>query len=76
MRSAVPPTPQYAWSRLSACTGADVFVKHENHTPVGAFKVRGGMVYMDWLRRERPQVPGIVSASLAFAARMTPHLSV
>jgi len=76
VRSAVPPTPQYAWPRLAARTGADVFVKHENHTPIGAFKVRGGMVYMDRLRREQPQVAGIASAtrgnhgqSLAFAAR-------
>ena len=76
VRSAVPPTPQYAWPRLAARTGAVVFVKHENHTPIGAFKVRGGMVYMDRLKRERPQVNGIVSAtrgnhgqSLAFAAR-------
>jgi len=76
VRSAVPPTPQYAWPRLKARIGADVFVKHENHTPIGAFKVRGGMVYMDRLRSERPQVVGIVSAtrgnhgqSLAFAAR-------
>src|SRR5260370_30580034 len=75
VRSAVPPTPQYAWPRLKARIGADVFVKHENHTPIGAFKVRGGMVYMDRLRSERPQVVGIVSAtrgnhgqSLAFAA--------
>ncbi len=51
VRSAVPPTPQYAWPRLKARIGADVFVKHENHTPIGAFKVRGGMVYMDRLRR-------------------------
>src|SRR3989442_1714978 len=76
VRSAVPPTPQYAWPRLTARTGADVFVKHENHTPIGAFKVRGGLVYMDRLRSEQPQVMGIVSAtrgnhgqSLAFAAR-------
>src|SRR6266851_9432999 len=76
VRSAVPPTPQYAWPRLAARIGADVFVKHENHTPIGAFKVRGGMVYMDRLRSERPQVVGIASAtrgnhgqSLAFAAR-------
>ena len=76
VRSAVPPTPQYAWPRLAARTGADVVVKHENHTPIGAFKVRGGLVYMDRLRRERPHVKGIVSAtrgnhgqSLAFAVR-------
>src|SRR5215831_17467280 len=55
VRSAVPPTPQYAWPQLAARTGAEVFVKHENHTPIGAFKVRGGVVYMDRLRRERPQ---------------------
>jgi threonine dehydratase len=76
VRAAVPPTPQYAWPQLAARTGADVFVKHENHTPVGAFKVRGGLVYVDRLRREHPHVAGIVSAtrgnhgqSLAFAAR-------
>jgi threonine dehydratase len=76
VRSAVPPTPQFAWPQLAARTGADVFVKHENHTPIGAFKVRGGLVYMDRLRREQPAVAGIVSAtrgnhgqSLAFAAR-------
>jgi threonine dehydratase len=76
VRSAVPPTPQYAWPQLAARTGAEVFVKHESHTPIGAFKVRGGLVYMDRLKRERPKVAGIVSAtrgnhgqSLAFAAR-------
>lgn len=76
VRAAVPPTPQYAWPQLAARTGAEVFVKHENHTPIGAFKVRGGLVYVDRLLREQPQVKGIVSAtrgnhgqSLAFAAR-------
>jgi len=58
-----PPTPQYAWPLLAARTGAEVWVKHENHTPTGAFKVRGGLVYIDRLARERPQVPGIVSAT-------------
>jgi len=76
VRAAVPPTPQYAWPQLARRTGAEVFVKHENHTPCGAFKVRGGLVYMDGLGRARPRVAGIVSAtrgnhgqSLAFAAR-------
>jgi threonine dehydratase len=71
---AMPPTPQYAWPLLKARTGLDIVVKHENHTPTGAFKVRGGLVYVDRLRRERPQVKGLVSAtrgnhgqSLAFA---------
>ncbi|MBD0275022.1 MAG: threonine dehydratase [Acetobacteraceae bacterium] len=62
-----PPTPQIAWPLLAARTGAEVWVKHENHTPTGAFKVRGGLVYMDRLRRERPRgtgiVPGVVSAT-------------
>ena len=58
-----PPTPQIAWPLLAARTGAEVWVKHENHTPTGAFKLRGGLVYMDRLRRERPGVPGVVSAT-------------
>ena len=43
VRTSVPPTPQYAWPLLKALTGVEVVVKHENHTPVGAFKVRGGI---------------------------------
>lgn len=76
VRPLVPPTPQYAWPQLERRTGAQVFVKHENHTPVGAFKVRGGLVWVGRLRRAHPEVAGIVSAtrgnhgqSLAFAAR-------
>jgi threonine dehydratase len=74
VRASVPPTPQYAWPLLQAHTGVDVIVKHENHTPVGAFKVRGGLVYFDRMKREQPHVKGIVTAttgnhgqSLAFA---------
>jgi threonine dehydratase len=73
---AVPPTPAHAWPLLSERLGASVVVKHENHTPTSAFKVRGGLVYLDRLKRERPNTPGIISAtrgnhgqSLAFAAR-------
>ncbi|SFK21787.1 threonine dehydratase [Falsiroseomonas stagni] len=58
-----PPTPQYAWPLLAARTGAEVWVKHENHTPTGAFKVRGGLVYMERLARDRPGVPGVISAT-------------
>lgn len=72
----LPPTPQYPWPLLADLLGADVWVKHENHTPTGAFKVRGGLVYLDRLRRERPAVKGVVSAtrgnhgqSIAFAGR-------
>lgn len=74
VHAAVPPTPQYAWPLLKARTGVEVVVKHENHTPIGAFKVRGGVVYVDRLKRERPHVKGVVTAtrgnhgqSLAFA---------
>lgn len=74
VRTGVPPTPQYAWPLLKALTGVEVIVKHENHTPIGAFKVRGGIVYFDRLKREKPGVKGIVTAtrgnhgqSLAFA---------
>lgn len=72
----LPPTPQYAWPLLCRRAGAEVWVKHENHTPTGAFKLRGGLVLLDRLRRERPDLAGIVSAtrgnhgqSLAWAAR-------
>ena len=58
-----PPTPQYAWPLLAARTGAEVWVKHENHTPTGAFKVRGGLTYFERLKAERPQVRGVVSAT-------------
>ena len=70
------PTPQYAWPLLAEALGTECWVKHENHTPTGAFKVRGGLVFVDRLKREQPQTQGIVSAtrgnhgqSLAFAAR-------
>src|SRR6266568_1450204 len=63
VRAAVSPTPQYAWPLLRARTGVDVVVKHENHTPIGAFKVRGGLVYFHRLKRERPQVAGVITAT-------------
>src|SRR5665213_832385 len=72
---AMPPTPAHAWPLLSQRLGATIVVKHENHTPTGAFKVRGGLVYVDRLKRERPATRGLISAtrgnhgqSLAFAA--------
>ena len=74
VRAAMPPTPQFAWPLLRQRTGVDVVIKHENHTPTGAFKVRGGIVYVDRLKHERPQVKGVITAtrgnhgqSLAFA---------
>jgi threonine dehydratase len=69
------PTPAHAWPKLKNRLGCEVFVKHENHTPTGAFKVRGGIVYLDRLCRSQPKIPGVISAtrgnhgqSIAFAA--------
>jgi threonine dehydratase len=73
--AAMSPTPQQRWPLLDARCGTAVWVKHENHTPVGAFKVRGGLVYFDHLGRTQPDVRGVVAAtrgnhgqSVAFAA--------
>src|ERR1700731_2831261 len=73
--AAMPPTPAHHWPLLSERLGATAIVKHENHTPIGAFKVRGGLVYVDALKQERPHTAGLISAtrgnhgqSLAFAA--------
>ncbi len=76
VRQAVAPTPAYAWPLLAERLGASVVVKHENHTPTGAFKVRGGLTYVDRLKRDEPHAAGLISAtrgnhgqSLAFAGR-------
>jgi len=61
--AAFPPTPQYAWPLLAQRLGTEVWVKHENHTPTGAFKLRGGLVFMERLKRESPATPGVVSAT-------------
>ena len=74
--AALPPTPQYNWPLLSQALGGDVWVKHENHSPVGAFKVRGGLTYFQSLVRHEPAVRHVISAtrgnhgqSVGFAAR-------
>jgi threonine dehydratase len=59
----VPPTPQYCWPLLSRRVGAELWVKHENHTPIGAFKIRGGLVYLDEIRRSQPDLRGVVTAT-------------
>jgi threonine dehydratase len=59
----VPPTPQICWPLVSARAGAEVWIKHENHTPVGAFKLRGGLVYMERLRQCEPAVTGVITAT-------------
>ncbi len=70
------PTPQLAWPLLAARTGCEVWVKHENHLPTGAFKVRGGVWYLHQLIHTEGEVRGVVCAtrgnhgqSVAFAAR-------
>jgi threonine dehydratase len=72
---AMSPTPQQRWPLLDARAGASVWVKHENQTPIGAFKIRGGLVYFDALTRRMHAVPGVVAAtrgnhgqSIGFAA--------
>ena len=60
---AMPPTPQYSWPLLNEALGTETWVKHENHTPTGAFKVRGGLVYIHELARRAPHIRGVVSAT-------------
>ena len=76
VRAAMPPTLQQRWPLLDQRVGAQVWVKHENHTPVGAFKLRGGLTYFAALREREPAVRGVISAtrgnhgqSVGFAAR-------
>ncbi len=57
------PTPLIPWPLLAARTGAEVWVKHENHTPIGAFKVRGGLKFMARLKSEHPDCPGVITAT-------------
>ncbi len=76
VHAAMPPTPQIGWPLLAERCRAELWVKHENHTPIGAFKLRGGIVYMADLRRRQPAVAGVITAthgnhgqSVALAAR-------
>lgn len=73
--AAFGPTPQYRWTTLSQRLGTDCWVKHENHTPVGAFKVRGGLTYFEHLARSGLMPQEVISAtrgnhgqSIAYAA--------
>ena len=74
VRAALPATPAISWPLISARLGAVAIVKHENHNPTGAFKVRGGLTFVDALKRRKPGAKGLISAtrgnhgqSLAFA---------
>src|ERR1700679_3421336 len=60
---AMPPTPQYTWQLLNQRLGAEAWIKHENHTPVGAFKLRGALVYAAGLKQTQPGLAGIIAAT-------------
>ncbi len=73
----MPATPQYSWPLINQRLGTEVWIKHENHTPVGAFKVRGALVYLQWLKDTQPGLGGVVAATrgnhglgVAMAARL------
>jgi len=73
----MPPTPQYSWPLINQRLGTEVWIKHENHTPVGAFKIRGALIYTEWLRRTQPALRGVIAATrgnhgqgVALAARL------
>ncbi len=76
INSAVPPTPQFSWPLLNARAGCELWVKHENHTAIGSFKIRGAVNYFARLLAREPSLPGVIAATrgnygqaVAFAAR-------
>jgi threonine dehydratase len=71
------PTPQYTWPLMNQRVGSEAWIKHENHTPVGAFKLRSALVYATWLKETQPDLTGLVAATrgnfgqgVAMAARL------
>src|ERR1700687_4405480 len=73
----MPRSAQYSWPLINQRLGAEVWIKHENHTPVGAFKIRGALIYTDWLRNTQPTLRGLIAATrgnhgqgVAMAARL------
>lgn len=78
VHSVIAPTPQISWPLLNEHCSAEVWVKHENHLPTGAFKVRGGLVFLADLVERTPRIAGVIAAtrgnhgqSIAFAAQRT-----
>src|SRR5689334_2941570 len=59
----VPPTPQYVWPQVAAAFGTEVWLKHENHTPIGAFKARSAAIYFRNLVAREPACPGVITAT-------------
>jgi threonine dehydratase len=73
----MPPTPQYTWPLINQRLGSEAWIKHENHTPVGAFKLRGALVYVHWLKQTQPHLECVIAATrgnhgqgVAMAARL------
>jgi threonine dehydratase len=63
LASLVPPTPQYLWPQVAAAFGTEVWLKHENHTPIGAFKARSAAIYFKKLMEREPACPGVITAT-------------
>jgi threonine dehydratase len=59
----MPATPQFSWPLMNRRLGAETWIKHENHTPVGAFKLRGALVYLEWMKKSQPDLAGVVAAT-------------
>jgi len=59
----MPPTPQYTWPLINELLAAEAWIKHENHTPAGAFKLRGALVYVTWLKQTQPDLKCVVAAT-------------
>jgi threonine dehydratase len=73
VHAAMLPTPALNWPLLSAALDGDVWVKHENHTPTGAFKVRGGIVYIDELVRSGVPSGGLITATRGNHGQSIPY---
>jgi len=59
----VPPTPQYVWPQVAAAFGTEVWLKHENHTPIGAFKARSAAMYFQKMMQREPECRGVITAT-------------
>jgi threonine dehydratase len=73
----MPPTPQFTWPLVNQRLATEAWIKHENHTPIGAFKLRGALIYLHWVKEMQPQSKGVVAATrgnhgqgVAMAARL------
>ncbi|MCZ6709983.1 MAG: threonine dehydratase [Gammaproteobacteria bacterium] len=73
VHSVIAPTPQYAWPMLCGNSGTEVWVKHENHTPTGSFKVRGGLVLLEELRRRNELSNGLITATRGNHGQSIPY---